>query len=915
MMQRSLNLLAIALLFVGTNAPLTLAQSIAQTQQIDRKSEADRLSKQGQQQYESEQHEAAIASWEAALKIYREIGDRQKEASILNDQGRSYTLLSRYEEGIRAFDQVLSIFQQLKRRNDAAVVLMNRGSAYTALSRHEDALRSYDEALSIVREMNDRSREAEVLMNRSITYAYLTRNDEAIAGFGAALAIFQAANDRNNVAKALMNRGIVYNFISRYDDAIAAFNQALPIFRELKNRRSEASALSSLGDAYRFLSRFEEALTAFDQALPILRAIKDRSGEAGVLMNRGVVYDLLDRNDEAIEAYTEALSIFRSIKNPQGEAEALSNLGIIYGALSRHTDSIQAHTQALSIYRAIRNRDGEALALMNRGIAYVAISRYEDAIRAYAESLVLHRAIKNRNGEAKVLLNQGNAYRALRRYEDAIRSYNEALPVYKAVRDRSGEARALYNLGATYFEIGRFAPAEQSLKSAIAVFESIRLDRLSEANKISFFETQAVSYRILQEVMIAQKKFEAALTISEWGRTKALVERLSQQLQPTDSPSQAAPSAEQLRQIARSQNATLVEYSLNERKRELYIWVVQPTGAIDFRQVKLTDVLPQQCSSIAQLIGNGRQSIGVRSSQSDWLIVDDAAQKNPCAQSDRDANFRALHRLLIEPIASLLPTDPNQHIVFIPDGTLFLVPFAALKATNGQFLIEQRTIRTASSIQLLDKTRALNSRPKGNNVLIVGNPLMPIDPNSTQAKQLSNLPNAEQEARAIAPLFNTQAITGKAGTKQTILQQISDARVIHFATHGSFSDRNGFKSWLALAPSENDSGILTAEEVAQLKLNADLVVLSACDTGRGRVTGDGVVGLSRSFIAAGVPSVIVSLWAVPDAPTADLMKEFYQQLKRNPDKAQALRQAMLTTFRTHPNLKDWAAFTLIGEAR
>ncbi|BAU16078.1 TPR repeat-containing protein (plasmid) [Leptolyngbya sp. NIES-3755] len=914
-MQRFLNLLAIATLFMGTNAPLVLAQTVAQTQQIDRKLEADRLSKQGQQYYETEQHEAAIASWEAALKIYREIGDRQEEATVLNDQGRSYTLLSRYDEGIRAFDQALSIFQQLQRRKDASVVLMNRGSAYSALSRHEDALRSYDEALSIVREINDRNREARILMNRSITYAYLSRNEDAIAGFDAALIIFQAANDRNSIAAALMNRGIVYGSISRYDDAIAAFNQALPIFRELKNRRGEASALSSLGDTYRFLSRFEEALTAFDQALPILRAIKDQNGEAAVLMNRGVVYDLLDRNDEAIAAYTEALSIFRSIKNAQGEAEALSNLGIIYGALSRHSDSIQAHTQALSIYRAIRSRDGEGLALMNRGIAYAMISRYEDAIQAYTEALPLYRAVNNRNGEAQVLLNQGNAYQSLRRYEDAIRFYNQALPIYRAVKDRDGEARALYNLGATYFETSRFAPAEQSLKSAIAVFESIRLDRLSEANKISFFETQAVSYRILQEVMIAQKKYEAALTISEWGRTKALVERLSQQLQPTVSPSQAAPDINQLRQIAKFQNATLVEYSLNERKQELYIWVIQSTGAIDFRQVKLTDVLPKQCASITQLIGNGRYSIGVRSAQSDWLIVEDTAQKNPCAQSERDANFRTLHRLLIEPIASLLPTDPNQHIVFIPDGTLFLVPFPALKAANGQFLIEQHTIRTASSIQLLDKTRALRSRPKGNNALIIGNPLMPIDPNSPQAKRLTNLPNAEQEARAIAPLFNTQAITGKAGTKETILQQISDARIIHFATHGSFSDRNGFKSWLALAPSEKDSGILTAEEVAQLKLNADLVVLSACDTGRGRVTGDGVVGLSRSFIAAGVPSVIVSLWAVPDAPTAELMQQFYQQLKRNPDKAQALRQAMLTTLKTHPNPKDWAAFTLIGEAR
>ncbi|MEH1986367.1 MAG: CHAT domain-containing protein [Nostoc sp.] len=100
-----------------------------------------------------------------------------------------------------------------------------------------------------------------------------------------------------------------------------------------------------------------------------------------------------------------------------------------------------------------------------------------------------------------------------------------------------------------------------------------------------------------------------------------------------------------------------------------------------------------------------------------------------------------------------------------------------------------------------------------------------------------------------------------------------------------------------------------------MKLNADLVVLSACDTALGQITGDGVIGLSRSLITAGTPSVIVSLWSVPDAPTAELMTEFYRNWReRKLDKAQALRQAMLKTMENHPNPKDWAAFTLIGEA-
>jgi CHAT domain-containing protein len=179
---------------------------------------------------------------------------------------------------------------------------------------------------------------------------------------------------------------------------------------------------------------------------------------------------------------------------------------------------------------------------------------------------------------------------------------------------------------------------------------------------------------------------------------------------------------------------------------------------------------------------------------------------------------------------------------------------------------------------------------------------------------LSPLPGAEAEARSIAPLLNTQAITGAQGTKAAIVQKMSQASIIHLATHGLLDDVRGLASAIALAPSGNDNGLLTAEEIFDMKLQASLVVLSACNTGEGRITGDGVIGLSRSLISAGVPSVIVSLWRVADAPTAELMRSFYQNLQNNPNKAQALRQAMLTTMKTHSDPRDWAAFTLIGEA-
>ncbi|QZZ21716.1 CHAT domain-containing protein [Leptothermofonsia sichuanensis E412] len=141
----------------------------------------------------------------------------------------------------------------------------------------------------------------------------------------------------------------------------------------------------------------------------------------------------------------------------------------------------------------------------------------------------------------------------------------------------------------------------------------------------------------------------------------------------------------------------------------------------------------------------------------------------------------------------------------------------------------------------------------------------------------------------------------------------------HLATHGLLDDfrEQGSPGAIALAPNgtgERNDGLLTANEILEMKLNAELAVLSACDTGRGRITGDGVIGLSRALMTAGVPSVIVSLWKVPDEPTALLMIEFYRNLQKNPNKAQALRQAMLTTKQLHPAPLDWSAFILLGRA-
>jgi CHAT domain-containing protein len=520
----------------------------------------------------------------------------------------------------------------------------------------------------------------------------------------------------------------------------------------------------------------------------------------------------------------------------------------------------------------------------------------------------------------KVYANQGDNAKASDYYLQSwaiLRKYKNPQEIASEAAQEISASLLWWFLGKTLFESGHLAEAKEALLADIQYQES-RLTSFpgNDATRVKLTdELFSRSYQLLQRIFVAQGQFEAALEMAERGRSRAFLQLLAERLassekQPTEvihRISTRPPTIEQIRQVAKEQNATLVEHSIVDEK--LYIWSIKPTGEVGFKQVDLKSL----GISLQDLVTRSRESIGV-GGRSLELSFEPGLN-----QTDR---LKQLHKLLIEPIAQYLPTDPNQRVIFIPQNELFLIPFAALQDVSGKYLIEKHTILTAPSIQVLQLTRQKRQGVSGDGVLVVGNPTMPsVTTDLGKPPQvLFSLPGAEKEATAIAQLLNTKALTGNQAPKAAVLAKLSNARIIHLATHGLLDDFKGLgvPGAIALAPDgtgELNDGLLTASEILDLKLNAELVVLSACDTGRGRVTGDGVIGLSRSLITAGVLSVIVSLWSVPDAPTASLMTKFYQNLQKNPDKAQALRQAMLTTMQSHPNPRDWAAFTLIGEAQ
>jgi CHAT domain-containing protein len=276
-----------------------------------------------------------------------------------------------------------------------------------------------------------------------------------------------------------------------------------------------------------------------------------------------------------------------------------------------------------------------------------------------------------------------------------------------------------------------------------------------------------------------------------------------------------------------------------------------------------------------------------------------------------------LYRLLIAPIAELLPASPTATVVLIPEGRLFELPFAALRDASGHSFIEAHALAVVPSVQVF-RQLAREKGGEASGAFVAGDPAfgpIRLEPRG-EAQTPPALPQTGPEAEAVARLLHARAVVGAAATKAAALAAMPGAGVIHLATHGFAQDvrGDGFPGALALAPDNGDDGLLTSKDVSLLSLRARLVVLSACETGLGNISGDGVIGLSRAFMGAGARSVVVSLWTVPDAATAELMQSFYTALGRGRDAAQALRAAMLVTRTHHPDPLDWAGFILVGDS-
>lgn len=892
----SLIIVYLTLTIIGSPVFININQSVlAQTEinDIEAKTrEIERLFNEGKRLFLEktvESYQQGIINFQEALVLAQEIGDENIETALkmlltpilLNDGIRLMEegTIESYQQGKIRLEESLSFCQEYLCQQPNSESLET--SIYLMLGRVNDLLgfkleayNYYDQSLSLFREIGDKKGEASILFIQGATLILREREAEA------------------------------------YQQAIIKFTEALTLYQEIGDQSQEAFIYLLLGKIYNDLKLIPETLTNYNQALSLYQRLGDKRGEARSLNNLASIYLYLGKNQEALEYLEQSLELNRAINNPDGEISNLNNLGYLYNQLGEKERALNYYQEALSLAQKFDDASGGISVAIG---ASAVVSNEEEKVMAldYLQSgLVLSRLINEPIKEANIFNNLGFLSNDLGDKEKALEYYQQALTLTRNLGDRSGEATTLGNMGLFFAQQNNLTEAEKYLFDSINIRESINSSELEDSFKISFFDTYIKYYLYLQKVFIQQNKINQALEIAERGRARAFIELLAtRQAENLDPQIKITPpNITEIQNIAKQQNATLVEYTLIS-ENELYIWVIKPTGEINFKSVESPE-------NLISLIGKSRQQLNV-----------DAPRNFGLSDVMNANSLDKLYQILIEPINEFLPTDPNQKVIFIPHQELFLVPFPALKNSQGQYLIEKHTILTAPSIQTLQMThniRENNSNFQGEK-LIIGNPKMPsianMDDLNLQRQPLAPLPYAETEALNIANFLNTQALIGDRATEESIKPRLSNAQIIHFATHGLLyygdptqSAVKDVPGAIALASSASEDGFLTSSEILGLNLSANLVVLSACQTGKGRITGDGVIGLSRSFISAGVPSVVVSLWSVDDESTSELMTAFYQNLENNLDKAQALRQAMLSVKENHPQPQYWGGFTLIGES-
>jgi CHAT domain-containing protein/tetratricopeptide (TPR) repeat protein len=891
------------------------------------------------------ERQKALDYYLRALALRRAAGDRSGEAYTLTNIGAAYDGIGERRKALDYYDQALPLWKAVGDLLGEAATLSNVGVSYSSLGELQKSLGYYGRALELYRRIGDRHGEATTLTNLGASYDGIGEMQKALDYYHQAMALWKVSDDRSEEAFTLHSIGVAHARLGEKQKALDYLNQALALRRAAGDRRGEASTLNNLGAVYNSIGEGRKALDYYNQSLALRRAAGDRRGEAYTLNNLGMVYESLGEKRKALDYFDQALVLRRAVGDRSGEAITLTSLGVVYYSLGEWQKALDYYKQALPLSRAAGDRGWQATTL--RHLARLERDRGNLAAARGFMSDALPLVESMRVGVASQELRAS--------FFSTVRDHYE---LYIDILMRSHESEPSAGYAAQALQVSERARARSLLELLAEAGTDIRQGVEPGLAEREHGLRRRLNSKLEYQIRLLSTRHapdQAAAAAADIAALTAELEEVQGRIR-TSSPAYAAltqPQPSTLREIqllVLDPETLLLEYALGDERS--YLWLVSDTSLSSFTLPKRAEI-EAAAVALTRLLSEGG------------------------TPEEFDRRAAAVSRLLLAPVA---PHLGRKRLVIVAEGALQYVPFAALprpsppgRASAPAPLVAAHEIVSLPSASTLVSLRrqVAGRRPAAKRLAVFADPVFTSDDEriqsapaatlisspppgagegpraATGAQQeheraaeaarsvglrragidLRRLPFSRHEAQRLLSLVPWRealaALDFEASQATALSPMLRDYRIVHFATHGYLNPERPELSGLVLslvdARGEPQDGFLSLSEIYNLRLSAELVVLSACQTGLGKqVQGEGLVGLTRGFMYAGAPRVVASLWAVQDRATAEMMGRFYEaMLRRGARPAAALRAAQLSMLREErwSAAHLWAGFIIQGEWR
>jgi CHAT domain-containing protein/Tfp pilus assembly protein PilF len=856
-------------------------------------------------------------------------------------------------------EDAVAFFQKLLAQNPGnANAHFGLGHLYYNQGKWDQALESLEKAIEMDPELTLAHTYVIPVYGRTGRYAQVIETSSQL------LEAAKRRNEFENVTYAHLTLGHSYQYFGDYWQALHHYNQSMNLANEVGERGREGAALNGIGDVYMALGEHEKALEFHRAAYEFSKSAKDDSGQAVALNNIALCHIQTDNPEKSLVYIDEGLEIARRKNYRNTEGYLLVNKAAADERLGERDKAVEEYQSALQLARELDDKANEGSILRDLGQIEIKAGRYAEATDYFKQA----RAVADETGDmqcrwaaeaglGKVFEHLGEKEGAISHYAETIGLYNKTRTlgiesmgtgfleqhenVYPPIIELLAEA-GRYDEAFSYAQQYKAASLLQVMSEGRSIIDELLPERfLSPLNELRD-EIQA-THHAMAAARAQPEENEGKIGVLERQLTELEIRKASllEEIRGDDSSYYHLASAEPhgletIRSQGLTAEQTLVEYIVGEDKLSLFVLT---QDQLHYKEVPVgQEHLERMLADLSPVFEKRKK-------------LDEETRKNVFSPELADFSIppaQALYDVLLKPVEPLLAE--GTELVIVPDGLLFYLPFETLiaDATTAEhrydfgkatFLLEKHAVSYVASSSLLDPALQ-RSREADRDLLAFGNPdfsrreedRLPrefFDSNLAfsgglvRGDQLLPLPAAEAEVGAIGGALRSsqsQVYVGKRATEDVFKKEAAHYRILHLATHFLSDDRQPLYSKIVLAqdPEAGEDGYLQTYEIFNTRLNADLVVLSACNTGLGKLgKGEGLVGISRAFLYAGVPSLLVSLWSVDDVSTSVLMEGFYRYLGKGLNKKQALQQAKLDYLRTAPNDKRdpfyWAPFILVGD--